>query len=141
MSSQVHASFRIISIIAFAWNLTGVTMFLMQMQVTPEQIAAMPEAQRVVYEAMPSWLAIFYGLGVFGGAFGALGLLLRRRWAMPLFAISLAAVIVQMAAIYAVTPAWEVSGASSLPMTLLIVGIAAFLLWYARHASRRGWLR
>ena len=141
MDRNVPASFRIIAIIALAWNLTGVTMFLLQLKMTPEQLAALPEAQQVVYAAMPSWLPIFYGLGVFGGVLGALGLLLRRRWAIAPFAISLAAVIVQMAAIYALTPAWEVSGASGLPMTLLIVGIAAFLLWYARHASRRGWLR
>ena len=104
-------------------------------------IAALPDAQRVVYESMPPWLAIFYGLGVFGGALGALGLLLRRRWAMPLFAISLAAVLVQMIAVYVFTPAWEASGAAGLPMTLLIVGIAIFLFWYARRASSRGWLR
>lgn len=141
MDRNVPTSFRIIAIIALAWNLTGVTMFLLQLKMTPEQLAALPEEQQVLYAAMPSWLSIFYGLGVFGGVLGALGLLLRRRWAIAPFAISLAAVIVQMAAIYALTPAWEVSGASGLPMTLLIVGIAAFLLWYARHASRRGWLR
>ena len=70
-------------------------------------------------------------------ALGALGLLLRRRWAMPLFAISLAAVLVQMIAVYVFTPAWEASGAAGLPMTLLIVGIAIFLFWYARRASSR----
>jgi len=26
-------------------------------------------------------------------------------------------------------------------MTLVIVGIAVFLFWYARRASARGWLR
>jgi len=108
---------------------------------TITSVIGRPEAQRVVYEAMPSWLAVFYGLSVFAGALGSLGLVLRRRWAMPLFAVSLAAVLVQMSAIYALTPAWRASGASGLPMTLVIVGIAAFLFWYARRASARGWLR
>lgn len=141
MAASLPASFRVISIIALLWNLLGVAMFFLQTGMTAEDIAALPEAQRVVYEAMPSWLAVFYGLSVFAGALGSLGLVLRRRWAMPLFAVSLAAVLVQMSAIYALTPAWRASGASGLPMTLVIVGIAAFLFWYARRASARGWLR
>ena len=141
MATSVPASFRVVSILALLWNLLGVAMFFLQTGMTAEDIAALPEAQRVVYEAMPPWLAVFYGLSVFAGALGAFGLLLRRRWAMPLFAVSLASVLVQMGAIYALTPVWQASGASGLPMTLLIVGIAAFLFWYARRASARGWLR
>lgn len=140
MATSPRASFRAISILALAWNLIGVTMFFLHTGLSPEQIAALPDEQRMVYEAMPSWLAIFYGLSVFAGALGSLGLVLRRRWAVPLFVVSLASVLVQMIAIYALTPAWQASGASGLPMTLLIIGIAAFLLWYARRASARGWL-
>ena len=134
-------SFRIISILALLWNLLGVAMFFLQTGLSAEEIAALPEAQRMVYEAMPSWLAVFYGVSVFAGALGSLGLVLRRRWAMPLLAVSLASVLVQMIAIYALTPAWQASGVSGLPMTLLITGIAVYLFWYARRASRRGWLR
>ena len=141
MATNPTGAFRAISILALAWNLIGVTMFFLQTGLTPEQIAAMPEEQRVVYEAMPGWLAVVYGISVFAGALGSLGLLLRRRWALPLFALSLVAVLVQMIAVYALTPAWQASGASGLPMTFVIIGIAAFLLWYARRASARGWLR
>ena len=141
MATNPTGAFRAISILALAWNLIGVTMFFLQTGLTPEQVAAMPEEQRVVYEAMPGWLAVVYGVSVFAGALGSLGLLLRRRWALPLFAISLASVLVQMIAVYALTPAWQASGASGLPMTFVIIGIAAFLLWYARRASARGWLR
>ena len=141
MATNIPVSFRVISILALLWNLTGVGMFFLQTNLSAKQIAGLPEPQRIVYGAMPSWLAIFYGIAVFAGALGALGLVLRRRWSMPLFAVSLAAVLVQMIALYALTPAWQASGASGLPMTLLVIGIAAFLFWYARRASARGWLR
>lgn len=135
MATRVPASFRIVSILGLLWNLVGVTMFFLQTGLAAEEIAAMPEGQRVVYEAMPSWLAVFYGLSVFAGALGSLGLVLRRRWATPLLAVSLVSVLVQMGAVYALTPAWQASGASGLPMTLLITGIAVFLFWYARRAA------
>jgi len=139
--TRVPILFRVIAIAGFAWNLTGVAMFFLQTGLDPEQIAALPEAQRVVYEAMPSWLAVFYGIAVFTGLAGSLGLLLRRRWAIPLLAVSLAAVLVQMTVLYLLTPAWEASGASGASMSLVIAGIAAFLLVYAQRAATRGWLR
>src|SRR5690606_28189993 len=77
----------------------------------------------------------------FGGLLGSAGLVLRRRWSIPLLAVSLAAVAVQMLALYLLTPAWQASGAPGLAFSLLIVAIAAFLLAYARRASARGWLR
>ena len=141
MAGTVPTSFRIISILGLAWNLVGVAMFFLQTGLDAERIAAMPEQQRMVYEALPSWLPVFYGIAVFGGLLGSAGLVLRRRWSVPLLAISLAAVAVQMIALYVVAPAWQASGASGLAFSLLIVAIAAFLLVYARRASARGWLR
>ncbi|HMA13226.1 MAG TPA: hypothetical protein VKP12_00475 [Kiloniellaceae bacterium] len=141
MAGAVATSFRIISILGLAWNLVGVAMFFLQTGLDAGQIAALPEAQRVVYDAMPSWLPVFYAIAVFGGLLGSAGLVLRRRWSIPLLAVSLAAVAVQMLALYLLTPAWQASGAPGLAFSLLIVAIAAFLLAYARRASARGWLR
>ena len=84
--TKVPTLYRVIAIAAVAWNLIGVAMFFLQTRLGPEEIAALPEAQRTVYEAMPSWLAVFYGIAVFGGLAGSLGLLLRRRWAIPVLA-------------------------------------------------------
>lgn len=137
----VPTLYRVIAIVAFAWNLTGVTMFLLQLEPDPDRLAQLPPAQQAVFAAMPPWLDIFYAIAVFAGLSGSIGLLLRRRWAIALLAVSLAAVLVQMIAVYALTPAWSASGSGGVVMALLITGIAAFLLWYARRASARGWLR
>lgn len=138
--TKAPASLRVIGWLALFWNLVGVVMFIMQTNLTPEQVAAMPPDQQLVYEAMPGWLTIAYALAVFGGVIGAFGLLVRKRWAVPAFAVSLLAVLVQMAGVYAFTPAWEVSGVAGLPMAVLLIAICAFLLWYARRAEARGWI-
>ncbi|HRF84429.1 MAG TPA: hypothetical protein PLO34_08405, partial [Pseudoxanthomonas sp.] len=78
---------------------------------------------------------------VIGGVLGALSLLLRRRWAVPMFAISLLALLVQMVGGYAVTPAWAAYGAAGLAMPALLL-VVALLQWnYARRCRVRGWLR
>ena len=116
------ASLRVVGWLALLWNLVGVAMFFLQTSLTAEQVAAMPPDRQLVYEAMPDWLTVAYAVAVFGGVIGAVGLLLRRRWAVWAFAASLLAVVLQMGGVYAFTPAWEVSGAAGLPMAVLLVG-------------------
>lgn len=137
---KVPASLRVIGWLALFWNIVGVVMFIMQTGITPEQVEAMAPGRRLVYEAMPDWLTTAYAVAVFAGVAGAFGLLLRRAWAVPAFALSLLAVILQMAGVYMFTPAWQVSGAAGLPMAGLLIGIATALVWYARRAAKRGWI-
>ena len=137
---KIPASLRAIGWIALFWNIVGVVMFIMQTGITPEQVQAMPPGQRLVYEAMPDWLTVAYAVAVFAGVAGAFGLLLRKAWAVPAFALSLLAVTLQMVGVYVFTPAWQVSGAAGLPMAVLLIGIALSLLWYARRAANRGWI-
>lgn len=138
--SKAPASLRVVGWSALFWNLVGVVMFIMQTGLGAEQVAAMPEERRMVYEAMPEWLAVACAVGVFGGVLGAFGLLLGKRWAVVAFAASLLAVVANMVGIYVHTPAWQVSGAAGLPLGILLIGIAGYLFWYARRAAARGWI-
>lgn len=133
-------SFRYLAIAALVWNLIGVATFVVQIGLTPEELAALPAKQREVYAATPLWITIAYAIAVFGGTFGALGLLLKKRWATHLFLLSLLALLVQTLGAYAVTPVWQVFGPAGLVMPMLLVVIAVALLLYARGATARGWL-
>lgn len=104
---------------------------------TPEQLASMPAGQRAVHEATPSWVNGAFAVAVFGGA---LGLLLGKRWAMPMFLLSLLGLLAQILGVYAVTPAWSAYGAAGLAMPILLLAIAVFLVAYSRKAAARGWI-
>jgi hypothetical protein len=133
-------SFWVIAIAALLWNLLGVAMFLMQVTLTPEAVATMPAEQRQVHEATPGWLNIAFAVAVFGGVAGALGLLLKKRWSVTFFLISLLALLVQVVGAYAVTPVWQAYGLAGLGMPVLLVVIALLLWVYARKGTIRGWL-
>lgn len=133
-------SFWVVAVLALLWNLLGVAMFAMQMMMTPEALAAMPAEQRQVYEATPSWLNIAFAVAVFGGVLGALGLLLKKRWAVLFFTLSLIGLLVQVIAAFVVTPAWQAYGPAGLVMPVLLIVIALLLLGYSRKAAARGWL-
>jgi hypothetical protein len=140
IASPRPTSFWVIAVVALLWNLLGVVMFVMQVGMSPETIAALPVDQRSLYEAAPPWVNIAFGVAVFGGVLGALGLLMKKRWAVWMFLLSLLGLVVQLASVYAMTPAWQVQGPGGAIMPAVLVLIAVFLWWYARKAAARGWI-
>jgi hypothetical protein len=107
----------------------------MQVSMSPEQVAALPAADRAVYDATPSWLTAAFALAVGGGVIGSVGLLLRQRWAVTAFTVSLLALVIQIAGGYLMTPLWQATGVAGavLPALLLAIGVA--LLLYARRPT------
>ncbi|QCO66818.1 sugar transporter [Luteimonas yindakuii] len=138
---KTPASVWIVGTLALLWNLVGVAAFVMQLAMPAEALQAMPPEQRSVYEATPGWIYLFYGVATIGGVLGAIGLLLRRRWAAPVWLVALVALLLQVVASYAVTPAWTVSGASGLAFPVVLLVIACALWLFARHLAERGVLR
>ena len=134
MPATSSRRYLLVGTLGLLWNLIGVAMFVMQVTLSPDALAAMPEAQRAVYAATPMWLNVIFGLAVASGVLGSIGLLVRRAWATPLLLLSLLAVVVQMVAAYLVTPAWAASGAAGLVLPVLLV-VIAFGLW--RYAAGR----
>jgi hypothetical protein len=131
--------FWAVAVLGLLWELFGVAMYLMHVGVLPNA-QEMSEAERSLMEASPMWVTGLFAIGVFSGALGALGLVLRRRWARPLLLLSLAAVILQFGGWLLMTDAIAVIGPSVFVMPAIIVAVAILLAWVATTASRRGWL-
>lgn len=133
--------FWVIGVLMLLWNVLGIAAFAMDATISAEALAEMPAAQRALYEDVPVWATGAYGVAVFSGTLGCVALLLRRRAATPLFAISLAAVIVQMSHAFIVSDTLEVMGPASIAMPIVITVIAVFLIWFSRFSTQREWLR
>ncbi|MEL1265782.1 hypothetical protein [Pseudoxanthomonas putridarboris] len=133
-------SYWAIAVLALIWNLIGAAMLYLQVNMPTKALAQMTEPQRQVYEATPQWLNIAFAVAVLGGVLGAIGLLMKKRWAATLFLLSLIGLLVQLIGAYVVTPAWAAYGVAGLVMPAVLLAIAVFLLWYANRAQDRGWL-
>jgi fatty acid desaturase len=92
--------------------------------------------------SLPGWLTGFWAIGVWGGLAGSILLLMRSRHAVWAFALSFVGAIVGMGyQMFAVTmPASMKQGMMGM-IPWVIIGIAAFLLWYAWSAEKRDVLR
>lgn len=137
---RVPVRFWIVAVAGLLWNLFGVLMFWQNLTITPEAVAALPDAQRQISEANPRWNLVPFALATLGGTLGMLDLLLRRRWAVGLLLLSLLALVVQFVSVYLLTPVWALTGIGGALLPLLLWVVAAALWLYARHAARRGWL-
>jgi hypothetical protein len=131
--------FTIFSLLALIWNLLGVSAFVMQATMSPEALAALPEAEQALYSNYPGWAMIAFGIGVIGGVLGSLLLILKKNLAGPVLWISLIGVLIQMGHSVFIAKFYEVLGATSLIMPVMVVVIAAYLVVLAAKAKKNGW--
>ncbi len=139
-TTPVPAWFRIIGFLALVWNLMGVSVYLMQVNMTEEDFAALPEAQRLLYESTPAWATGAFALAVFAGALGCLLLIFRKGLAAPVLVVSLLAVLVQMFHSFFMSKSFEVLGPGSATMPIMVIVIAFFLVWLAEKGKKFKWL-
>lgn len=133
--------YRIVSVIALIWMLFGVAAWFMDWMTDESTVAELSEAQKQLYAARPQWLFILYGIAIFSGLMGALGLLLRRSWAVPALALSLLTALVQFAYTFFGLDAIKLLGpALALPFPMVIIAIGSALLVLAMKAKQRGWI-
>jgi hypothetical protein len=133
-------SFLVIGIVALLWNLMGVMSYVMQVTMSPEALGNMPDAERALYESMPSWVTGSFAISVFGGLIACIGLLLKKAWCVALFLVSLVAIIVLFGYWLLVAGTIAVMGVEAIFMPLLVTVTGAFLVWYSRSAKSKGWL-
>ncbi|MDU8887101.1 hypothetical protein RXV94_13100 [Yeosuana sp. MJ-SS3] len=126
--------FWIVSVIALVWNGMGVNAYLQQAYNTESFREMYPPEQLEIIANHPAWLTAAFAIAVFGGALGSITLLLRKKWAVTLFLISLIAVIVQMGY------AFINDQVTSMVMVLMIIVFAIFLVWFSRKSAAKGWI-
>ncbi len=77
---------------------------------------------------------------MWGGAVGCIGLIMRKRWAMPVLAVSLAGIIVQDIGLFLLTDAALETGAAAFVLQGLVLVIAIGLVFLGRKAREDGWV-
>ena len=129
-----------VTIVALLWNLLGCAAYLSDVMATPDDVARMSAEQQALYAARPAWAVAATAIAVWGGAAGCLGLILRKRWAVPLLIASLAGVIVQDMALFLLTDAAAQAGTVAMLLQGIVLLVAIGLVMLARKAATRGWL-
>jgi hypothetical protein len=132
--------FRATVIVLLLWGAAGCFACFQQFRLGADAMGPADAYQRAIYASLPVWYNPVYAVAVAAGFLGALALYVRAAHALPLFIVSLLAVIVQFGWLFATTDIIAHRGPGTAGFPLFIVAITASELWLARHAARRGWI-
>lgn len=133
--------FWVISVIALLWYLMDMSAFFMRVLMTDVAMNAMPENQQHFYQNIPLWVNIVFACEVFGGTLGSIALLLRKKWALLLFVVSIFGVLSQTSYLWFLTDHVSTLGTPAVVMPLVAILIGIGMIVLAKSAISRGWLR
>ena len=125
----------VISLVLMALGCVALVMHL-----TADQ-ATLPLDQRALFQAEPKWVVAASAIGIVAGTLGALLLLLRRRAAEPLLLVSLLALLVWAAGMFATPSFRDLMSTEHIVIVIVTLAIVWTIYWFARHSRQRGWLR
>jgi len=134
-------SFWIVAIVFLLWNLAGDGAYLAQATQDLDALAKTDPVSAEAFRTMPDWAWSAYAVAVWVGTAGAIAVLLRRRIATLLFAISLVAVIVQFGWTFFGTDLVAQKGFGAAAFPLLIAVIAVVEIAWSRRQAQAGTLR
>jgi uncharacterized membrane protein len=145
--SRTPLSFWMISIALLLWGVAGASIYAGYFLETPEEFAAGAEtaensqayAEYIVN--IPAWAIAVGMFAAIARLVGAIGLLLRRAWAFPLYIISL---VFFMAALYRAFILADVASVMSGPhiaIEVVFVALNLFAIWFVHSNKSKGLLR
>ncbi len=131
--------FKPVAIVALIWNLFGCMSYLMDVTLSAEALAAMPQQMQDLYHARPAWSIAATAVAVWFGALGCVGLLMRKTWAMPVLGLSLLGVLAQDVWLFALSGALPIAGTVAIVLQCVVLCISIGLVVLANRANKEGW--
>ncbi|ALG60735.1 hypothetical protein AAG593_10410 [Citromicrobium bathyomarinum] len=138
----------VVGIVSLAWNAFGANDYLQTQlgnlayfESMMDGIEATPQQALAYFQSYPAWVHGAWAVGVWGAVLGSLLLLLRTRFAVHAFALSLLGLATTT--VYQMVvgqPDW-VQNTTTTIITIVIWSIATFLLIYAASMRSKGVLR
>ena len=144
MTTENKAPWHIwaVGIAMLLWNIIGCMNFSMTHLYPDIWLVGFTDEQRAYFMSFPQWANIAWACGVFGGFLGAAMILLRKRFALPLYLLSLAGLLISniFHLIYAESVDL-IGGAPGIAFTGFLALIALFQIWYSRKMIAAGVLQ
>ena len=133
--------FWVIAVVLLLWGFAGVAIYVAYFVQTPEAFAEAAEipAQQEIYADyvanIPVWALAVAIIAALARLFGAIGLLLRRAWALPLYIIALIFFLVALFRAFVLANAAEAMSTGHITTQVVFVALSFFAVWFA-HSNR-----
>lgn len=137
----------IVGILSLLWSCFGAYDYTMTRMRNTDYIASAmpgvdPNTALAWVDSMPLYAQIGWGLGVWLALLGAVLLLMRNRWAVWSYGLSMVGAIMSLGYQIALAPPLPgAQGAMYRVMPYVIIAVSMFLFWYAWTEEKKGVLR
>ncbi|MDH3464001.1 MAG: hypothetical protein OEM32_10300 [Acidimicrobiia bacterium] len=128
----------IVGILALLWNFMGVFDYLATQFKIESYMGEFTQEQLDYFYGFPAWAVSGWAIAVWIGLAGTVGLLLRRKWSVVAFAVSLAGLALSSIYTLVVTNGLEIMGSTAAIMTVVIWVVSFFLVWYSNQQAKAG---
>ena len=135
----------IVGVLSLLWSAFGSYDYLMSKMRNTDYLASMmpgidPQSTLAYLDAMPIWAQFGWGLGVWLGLAGSVLLLMRNRYAVWAYGLSLVGAVVGLGyQLMSPMPGVEGFMATGMPIVIILIALGRFL--YARAQEKKGVLR
>lgn len=139
--------FWVISIALFLWGLGGALIYIAYFIETPQEFAETAEtaANRQAYvdyiANIPFWAIAVGIIAAASRLLGAIGLLLRRAWALPLYILSVAFFVAALYRAFFLANVARVMSVPHIAVELVFVALSIFAVWFAHENKSKGILK
>ncbi len=124
--------------LAVLWNAIGAFDYLATQMEWAFYMGQFSETELDYFYGFPAWAVAGWAAAVWAGLAGAVGLLLRRRWAVGAFVVSLVGMAVSTLYSFGMSEGAAVMGTGGVIFSVVVAAVAVFLLLYARRMAARG---
>ena len=128
----------IVGVLSLLWNAMGAFDYLATHLRLEFYMSQFSEEQLAYFYGFPAWAVAGWAFGVWGAFAGSIGLLLRKKWSVWAFGISLAGMVVSSIYNLVLSNGAEIMGSSGMIFTAFIWVVAIFLFLYARVQATQG---
>jgi len=128
----------IVGVLALLWNAMGAFDYLATHLQLEFYMSQFSEEQLAYFYGFPAWAVAGWAFGVWGAFAGSIGLLLRKKWSVWAFGISLAGMVVSSIYNLVLSNGAEIMGSGGMIFTAFIWVVAIFLFLYARVQANQG---
>ena len=140
-------SFWVISIVLLLWGLGGASIYIAYFIETPEEFAQTAEtaANRQAYADyvanIPFWAIAVGMIAAMTRLLGAIGLLVRRAWALPLYIVSTVFFLIALYRAFVLANVSSVMSGQHIAVEVVFLALSIFGVWFARQNRLNGILR
>lgn len=131
----------IVGILALLWNAYGCYDYLMTVMANQAYLAQFPPEALAYWNSLPAWTTAMWAFGVWGGLVGSILLLMRNRYAVWSYMLSMVGAIVGLGYQMFVQPMpASLSDGPMKYMPWLIILVTLLLVAYSRIEDKKGTL-